>query len=139
MIELVHILRAMVEAACGGGKEEDLRRCNVPSINFSQLEQLVFDELWEKRRVAIYSTALEMEEDLEKLAYLGVLKYESGEVRIEDPGEFLRKIEPFMLVSRNMVLGNAYLKHVIQLVEDGARRYALENIAPQPAASSSTR
>ncbi|MFZ8841178.1 MAG: hypothetical protein ACO2PM_20115 [Pyrobaculum sp.] len=129
MIELVHILRAVVEAACGG---EDLRRCSVLPIKFSQLEQLVFGELWEKRRVALYSTAREMEKDLEKLADLGVLKYESGEIRI-DPGEFLRKIEPFMLVSRNMVAGNMYLKHVIQLIEDGARRYAVENITPQPA------
>ncbi len=138
MIELVHILRTIVEAVCGGVREEDLRQCRMPSIRFSQLEQLVFYELWEKRRVATYSTAWEMEKDLEKLADLGVLKYELGEIRIENPGEFLKKIEPFMLVTRNMVAGNAYLKHVFQLIEDGAKRYAVENIKenkliPQPA------
>jgi hypothetical protein len=128
MIELVYILRTIVEVTCGSA-----RQCSVPPIRFSQLEQLVFDELWEKRRVAIYSTAREMEKDLEKLAALGVIKYESGEIRIE-PSEFLKKTEPFVLVAKNMIAGNEYLKYVIQLIEDGARRYATENIlAPRPA------
>jgi len=132
MIELVHILRAIVEAVCGG-REENLRQCKMPPIRFSQLEQLVFDELWQKRRVVVYSTAWEMKKDLERLADLGILKYESGEIRIENPGEFLEKTTPFVIVTRNMVAGNEYLKYVVQLIEDGTRRYAKENIlAPQP-------
>ncbi len=139
MIEIVHILRAVVETVCGGGKEEDLRRCNMPPIKFSQLEQLVFDELGRKERVVIYSTAWEMRQELERLADLDVLKYnyESDEIEVE-PAEFLKKIEPFLLVTRNLTAGNAYLKHVIQLIENGAKRYAMENIKenkpiPQPA------
>jgi hypothetical protein len=129
MIELVHILRTIVETTCSY-----IRQCGVPPIRFGQLEQLVFDELWKKRRVVIYSTAREMEKDLEKLATLGVIKYESGEIRIENPDEFLEKTTLFAVVTRNMVAGNAYLKYVIQLIEDGARRYTAENIlAPQSA------
>ncbi len=126
MIELVYILRAIVESLRH-------KNCGMLTIKFAQLEQLVFDELWQKRRVAIYSTSWEMEKDLTKLADLGLFKYESGEIRIGNPGEFLEKTEPFMLVARNMIAGNAYLKHVIQLIEDGARRYATENILVQSA------
>ncbi len=136
MIEIVHILRAVVETVCSG---KDLRQCDMPPIKFSQLEQLVFDELGRKERVVAYSTAWEMRRELERLADLDVLKYnhEAGEIKVE-PAEFLKKIEPFLLVTRNMTAGNAYLKHVIQLIENGARRYAAENIKenkliPQPA------
>jgi hypothetical protein len=126
MIEIVHILRAVVEVVCS---EKDLRQCNMPPIKFSQLEQLVFDELGRKERVVIYSTAWEMWQELERLTDLDVLKYnyESDEIKVE-PAEFLKKIEPFLLVTRNMTAGNAYLKHVIQLIENGAKRYAVENI-----------
>ncbi len=135
MIELVYILRAVVETVCS----KDLYQCNMPPIKFSQLEQLVFDELGRKERVVIYSTAREMRQELERLADLGVLKYnyETDEREVE-PAEFLKKIEPFLLVTRNLTAGNAYLKHVFQLIEHGARRYAAENIKenkliPQPA------
>jgi hypothetical protein len=110
----------------------------VPPIKFSQLEHLVYDVLWREERIAIYATAWEMKRELERLADLGVLKYESDEVKIENPNDFLKKTEPFILVARNMIGGNRYLKHVIQRIEDSAREYAANNIkkgnglAPQP-------
>ena len=132
MIELVYILRAVVEeTACGGGGGEDLhqKKCDksVPPIKLSELEQLVFGVLWQERRIAIYATSWEMQRELERLADLGVIKYD-GEVRIENPEEFLKKTEPFVLVARNMISGNRYLKHVIQQIEDAAREYAAKNI-----------
>ncbi len=143
MIELVYILRAIVkEIACDGERGEDLhqKKCDksVPPIKFSQLEHLVYDVLWQEERIAIYTTAWEMKRELERLADLGVLKYESGEVKIEDPNEFLKKTEPFILVARNMIGGNEYLKYVIRRIEDTAKRYAADNIkrgkglVPQP-------
>ncbi len=129
MIELIHILRAIVVSACN----KDLNNCGTLTIKFSQLEQLVFDVLWGEKRIAIYSTAWEMKQELERLSDLEVIRYESDEIKIE-PGEFLKKIEPFMLVSKNMTAGNAYLKHIIREIEDGARRYAVENLlVPKPA------
>jgi hypothetical protein len=136
MIELIYILRAIVEEiACGGERGEGLhqdsnRKCDksVPPIKFSDLERLVYDELWHKDRIAIYTTAWEMERELERLADLGVLKYESGEVKIEDPNEFLKKTEPFILVARNMIGGNEYLKYVIRKIQDSAKEYAAKNI-----------
>jgi len=138
MIELVYILRAIVEEiACD---EEDLRRkkCGkpMPPIKFSELEKFVFDRLWWEERIAIYATAWEMRRELERLADLGVIKFESDEVKIEDPNEFLKKTEPFILVARNMIGGNEYLKYVIRRIEDSAKRYATDNIkslALQPA------
>jgi hypothetical protein len=138
MIELVYILRAIVdEVACGGEGFHQQKKCDkpVPPIKFSELEKFVFDKLWWEERIAIYSTAWEMERELERLADLGVIKYESGEVKIEDPNEFLKKTEPFILVARNMTAGNEYLKYVIRRIEDSAKRYAVDNIkslAPQP-------
>ncbi len=128
MIELIHILRTVVETACGSSN-----RCGTLTIKFSQLEQLVFDELWQKKHIAIYSTSWEMQRDLERLADLDVVKYESNVIEI-DPGEFLKKIEPFLLVTRNLVAGNAYLKYVMKEIEDGTRRYVAENLlVPQSA------
>jgi hypothetical protein len=114
MIELVYILRAIVEEiACDGERGKDLhqKKCDksVPPIKFSELERLVYDVLWQEERIAIYTTAWEMKRELERLADLGVLKYESDEVKIENPNEFLKKTEPFILVARNMIGGNRYL------------------------------
>lgn len=130
MIELIYILRAVVLATCNVG--DGPRRC---VIKFGDLERLVFDVLWDRERIATYPTSRELERDLERLADLGVIRYESGEVAVEDPDEFTRKVEPFLLVARNMTAGNAYLRYVIQKIEDCAREYALRNIgtAPQPA------
>jgi len=131
MIELVYILRAVVLATCGG---EAGLRCNVPPIKLSELEHLVFDVLWQEERIAIYETAWELEDDVRRLADLGIIKYERGEIII--PSEFLRKIEPFEIVVKNMIAGNTYLKYVIRRIEDRAREYAVENIKsliPQPA------
>jgi hypothetical protein len=130
MIELVYILRAIVEeVACDG---EDLRRkkCDrpMPPIKFSELEKFVFDKLWWEERIAIYATAWEMRRELERLADLGVIKFESDEVKIEDPNEFLKKTEPFILVARNMISGNEYLKYVIRRIEESTKRYAADNI-----------
>jgi len=130
MIELVYILRAAALAACGG--EEGLRRCNMPPIKFSELERLVFDVLWQEERIAIYETAWELEDEVKKLADLGVIKYERGEITI-DPNEFLKKIAPFELVAKNMIAGNAYLKHVIQRIVERTREYAKNIKSPQPA------
>ena len=131
MIELVYILRAIVEeTACGcGGGGLHQKKCvkSVPLIKLSELEQLVFGVLWQERRIAIYATSWEMQRELERLADLGVVKYD-GEVRIENPEEFLKKTEPFVLVARNMTSGNRHLKHVIQQIEDAAREYAAKNI-----------
>jgi hypothetical protein len=140
MIELVHILRAIVEeTAYGGVRGENLhqKKYAVPPIKLSELEQLVFDVLWQEKRIAIYATSWEMRRELERLADLGIIKYD-GEVRIENPEEFLKKTEPFILVARNMISGNRYLKHVIQQIEDAAREYAAKNIKSRlalPAAS----
>jgi len=133
MIELVYILRAIVEEiACDGERGEDLhqKKCgkSVPPIKFSELEHLVYDVLWQEERIAIYTTAWEMERELERLADLGVLKYESGEVKIENPNEFLKKIEPFILVANNMIKGNEYLNYVIEKIQGSAKRYAAKNI-----------
>jgi len=132
MIELVYILRAIVEetaCGCGGGEGLHQKKCDksVPLIKLSELEQLVFGVLWQERRIAIYATSWEMQRELERLADLGVVKYD-GEVRIENPEEFLKKTEPFVLVARNMISGNRHLKHVIQQIEDAAREYAAKNI-----------
>jgi len=115
MIELIHILRAMVEVCKEG------HRC---VIKFGDLERFVFDVLWQKERVATYSTAWNLRMEVERLADLDVIKFESNEIIIEDPGEFLKKIAPFLLVSRNMTAGNSYLRYVIQRIEDNAREYA---------------
>jgi len=109
----------------GGGSPPE--KCAVPPIKLSELEQLVFGVLWQERRIAIYATSWEMQRELERLADLGVVKYD-GEVRIENPEEFLKKTEPFVLVARNMTSGNRHLKHVIQQIEDAAREYAAKNI-----------
>ena len=123
MIELVHILRTVVLTACGSS----LRRC---SIKFDELERLVFDILWREERIAIYETAWELEEEVRKLADLGAIKYERGEVIITDPNEFLRKITPFEIVTKNMIAGNAYLKHVMQQIERRTREYVEKDLQP---------
>ncbi len=133
MIELVYILRAIVEEiACDGERGEDLhqKKCvkSVPPIKFSELEHLVYDVLWQEERIAVYTTAWEMKRELERLADLGVLKYESDEIKIENPNDFLKKTEPFILFIRNMIIGNEYLKYVIRRIEDTAKRYAAKNI-----------
>ena len=127
MIELVYILRAVAEA-CGG--ERGVRKGCV--IKFGDLERFVFDVLWQKERIATYSTARDLRKDAERLAVIDVIKFESGEIIIEDLGEFLRKIAPFELVAKNMTAGNSYLKYVFKRIEDSAREYA-KNIAPQSA------
>jgi hypothetical protein len=114
MIELIHMLRAMVEVCKEG------HRC---VIKFDDLERFVFDVLWQKERIATYSTGWDLRMEVERLADLDVIKFESNEIIIEDPGEFLKKIAPFMLVSNNMTAGNSYLRHVIKRIEDSAREY----------------
>jgi len=133
MLELVYILRAVVEeVACGGEK------CGkpVPPIKFSELEHLVFDVLWQEERVAIYATVWEVRRELERLADLGFIEFEADEVRIENPDEFLKRTEPYLLIIRNLVGSNKYLDHVLRRIGDCARRYAADNIkrgiAPQP-------
>ncbi len=134
MIELIYILRVFVEVACGGERGENHQKKCILSIKFSQLEKLIFDELWQKKRIAIYSTSWEMRRDLERLADLDIVKYEYESDEIKIPEEFLKKIEPFLLVTKNLVAGNAYLKYVFKEIEDGTRRYVAENIlVPQPA------
>jgi hypothetical protein len=136
MIELIYILRTVVEEVCGGEGEEG-QKCGVV-LKFSELEKFVFDKLWGEERIAIYTTAWEMRRELERLADLGVVKFESDEVKIGNPKEFLEKTEPFILVARNMIAGNEYLKYVFRRIEECARRYAADNIkrgkglAPQP-------
>jgi len=98
-------------------------------VKFGDLEQLVFDRLWREKRVAIYATAWEMERELERLADLGVVRYVSGLVEIEDPGGFLKKTEP--LVARSMISGDKYLKHVVQAIQNSAEEYAKNVLAPQ--------
>ena len=115
MIELIHILRA-VAGVCKEG-----HRC---VIKFDDLERFVFDVLRQKERIATYSTAWNLRMEVERLADLDVIKFESNEIIIEDPGEFLKKIAPFLLVSKNMTAGNSYLRYVIQRIEDSAREYA---------------
>jgi hypothetical protein len=144
MIELIHILRAIVkEIACddegGGSHQSGNGKCDkpVPPIKFIDLERLIYDELWLRKRIAIYTTAWELERELERLADLGVLKYESGEIKIEKPSEFLKKTQPFMLVATNMIGGNEYLKHVIQIIQNSAEEYAKnikgdKRLVPQP-------
>jgi len=122
VIELVHILRTIVLTACG---TPHLRRC---SIKFGELKRLVFDTLWREERIAIYETAWELEEEVKKLADLGVVEYERGEVTITDPGEFLRKTAPFEIVTRNMTAGNAYLKHVMRQIERRTREYVEKDL-----------
>jgi hypothetical protein len=89
----------------------------------------VFGRLWREKRVAIYATAWEMERELERLADLGVVRYVSGLVEIEDPGGFLKKTEP--LVARSMISGDKYLKHVVQAIQNSAEEYAKNVLAPQ--------
>jgi hypothetical protein len=149
MIELIYILRTIVkEIACGGKSGRDLhqgsdKKCaeSVVFIKFDDLERLVYDELWGKSGIAIYTTAWEMERELERLRDFGVIKYEDSVIKIENPSEFLKKTELFILVARNMILGNEYLKHVIEDIEEAARNaakeYAAKNIkesglVPQP-------
>jgi len=127
MIELVYILRTIASTAC----ESPHPRGCVLSIKFDELERLVFDVLWQEERIAIYETAWELEDEVKKLADLGVIKYKRGEITI-DP-EFLKKIAPFEIVTKNMVAGNAYLKHVIQRIEERTREYAKNIKSPQPA------
>jgi len=86
--------------------------------------------LWREERIAIYETAWELEEEVRKLADLGAIKYERGEVIITDPGEFLRKITPFEIVTKNMIAGNAYLKHVMQQIERRTREYVEKDLQP---------
>jgi hypothetical protein len=129
MIELIYVLRAIVEEVCGGegGGEVRQKKCgkSVPPIKFSELKR-IFDVLWQKERIAIYATAWEMKRELERLADLGMLRYVSDEVKIEDPDEFLEKTEPYVLIARNLIGGNEYLKYVIRRIEDSARRYAAD-------------
>jgi hypothetical protein len=128
VIELVYILHA-VAVACSEARQ---KKC---FIKFGELENFIYDVLWQEERIATYSTSLDLERDLEKLASLDIIRYESGEVVIE-VDEFLKKIAPFELVARNMTAGNSYLKYVIQRIKDRAREYAARNIkglAPQPA------
>jgi hypothetical protein len=64
VIEL-YILRTVIEEVCGSEGGEGLRReCGVV-LKFSELEKLVFDELWGEGRIAIYGTAWEMRRELE--------------------------------------------------------------------------
>jgi hypothetical protein len=131
MIELVYILRAIVEeVACDGEDLRQQKKCGrpMPPIKFSELEKFVFDKLRWEGRTAIYATAWEMRRELERLADLDVIKFESDEVKIEDPNEFLKKTEPFILVARNMIGGNEHLKYVIRRIEESAKRYATDNI-----------
>ncbi len=121
MIELIHMLRAMVEVCKEG------HRC---VIKFDDLERFVFDVLWQKERIATHSTGWDLRKEVERLADLDVIKFESNEIIIE-PGEFSKKIAPFLLVSNNMTAGNSYLRYVIQRIEDSAREYA--RIVLQPA------
>lgn len=100
----------------------------MPSIKFDELERLVFDVLWREERIAIYETAWELEEEVKKLADLGVVEYERGEVTITDPGEFLRKTAPFEIVTRNMTAGNAYLKHIMRQIERRTREYVEKDL-----------
>jgi hypothetical protein len=127
MIELVHILRAMAETLCND--KRDVRKSCV--IKFDDLERFIFDVLWQKERIATYSTAWNLRMEVERLADLGIVEFRSDEIIIEDLGEFLKKIAPFLLVSRNMTAGNSYLRYVIQRIEDSAREYA--RIVLQPA------
>jgi hypothetical protein len=132
MIELVYILRTIVEAiACGGKSGEALhqdsdKKCakSAVSIKFDDLKRLVYDELWGKSGIAIYTTAWEMERELERLRDFGVIKYEDSEVKIENPSDFLEKTKPFMLIAKSMIGDNDYLKHVINDIEEAARNAA---------------
>lgn len=123
MIELVYILREFAQIAYEGGKSV--------SIKFGELEQLVFDRLWREKRIAIYITPWEMEKELERLADLGLIRYVSSEVKIENPSEFLKKTEPFILATRNMISSNEYLEYAIQTIQNGAKEYARGVLAPR--------
>jgi hypothetical protein len=126
MIELVHILRAMAETLCSN--EREIRKSCV--IKFDDLKRFVFDILWQKERIATYSTSWNLRMEVERLADLDVIKLRSDEIIIEDFGEFLKKIEPFLLVSNNMTAGNSYLRYIIQRIEDSAREYARTVLKP---------
>ena len=133
MIELVYILRAFAEETmCNSQKKCDK---SALCIKFGELEKFIFEELWQKERIAIYGTAWELKRELERLADLGILKYESDRIEIEDPDEFLKKTEPFVLVANNMTAGNSYLKHIIKKIQDSAREYikGIEGLVPQSA------
>jgi hypothetical protein len=128
MLELILILRAAVEeVACRGEGGEGQKKCGkpMPPIKFSELKRLIYDVLWREERIAIYATVWEMRRELERLADLGLIKFESDEVKIE-PDEFLEKTEPYLLVIRRLIGGNEYLDHVIRRIEDRARRYAAD-------------
>jgi hypothetical protein len=70
MIELVHILRVIVEeTACGGEGRKSRCSGSVPPIKFSELEHLVHNVLWQEERIAIYSTSWTMSKELERCGF----------------------------------------------------------------------
>jgi hypothetical protein len=108
MIELAYILRAIKEPR---------------SISFEELERFIYDQLWRQDRISIYSTSLELDEDLRRLANLGAIEYDGKTITIV-PNTFRERTRQIVETAEWMIAGNAYLKYVIDVIKRRAEEFA---------------
>ena len=114
MIELLVALGAMVSRA----RELGQRQVVVPR---DVLHDLFFRRLWAEKRVGVYEWPEELDEDLDALISLGILRSEDDKVVI-DMEEFERRVELIAPWSLRWIRGiflfedRSYQDHVMSVI-----------------------
>jgi hypothetical protein len=108
MIELICILRT-------------LNSRGIRQVARKDLEEFLMD-LWVSERISIYSTLDRLYEDLQRLAEIGVIRYDGRTVAMDT--NFMRKSEPIKRMTLWWIAGNAYLKHIFDVIRRRAEEFA---------------
>ena len=117
MIELIHILRTL------NGR-------GVRQVAREDLEEFLLD-LWDSERVSIYSTFDRLCEDLQRLAEIGVIRYDGSTITMDE--DFMQKTELMERMTMWWTAGNAYLKHVLGIIRRRAEEFADQLRPPEKA------
>jgi uncharacterized protein YlzI (FlbEa/FlbD family) len=108
MIELVHILRTLSDRG-------------IRQVDLKELEEFLLD-LWDSERISIYSTFDILYEDLQRLAEIGVVRYDGRTVVINEG--FMQKTELMKRMTMGLIAGNAYLTYIFDVLKRRAEEFA---------------
>jgi hypothetical protein len=108
MIELIHILRTLYSKG-------------VRQVAQKDLEEFLLD-LWDSERISIYSTFDRLYEDLQRLAEIGIIRYDGRTVAMGN--DFMRKSELIKRMTSRWITGSAYLTYIFDVIRRRAEEFA---------------
>jgi len=108
MIELIHILRTLYSKG-------------IRQVARKDLEEFLLD-LWDSERISIYSTFDRLHEDLQRLAEIGVIRYNNRMVTMNE--DFMRKSELIKRMIAGWIAGSAYFTYIFDVIRRRAEEFA---------------